>query len=158
MKTADIAKLVFSILLCQAAGIIGSVFTIESIPNWYAFLQKPWFTPPSWLFGPAWIALYMLMGIALFILWKKGIKTENSKASLSLFAIQLALNTAWPIIFFGLRMPALALVEIIFLWVAIASTIFLFWQPSKKAAILLVPCLCWVSFAALLNYAVWVLN
>jgi len=90
MKAKDIAKLIVSIAICQAAGIIGSVFTFESIPTWYASLQKPWFTPPGWLFGPVWITLYTLMGIALFLAWKKGFKTGDSKAALLFFAIQLA--------------------------------------------------------------------
>jgi benzodiazapine receptor len=153
----DFAKLLAAILLCQAAGFVGSLFTFASIPTWYASLNKPWFNPPNWLFGPAWITLYTLMGISLFIVWRKGLN-ESTRLPLIVFGLQLFLNALWSILFFGLQMPLLAFIEIIALWAAIAFTIYKFYPISRKAAWLLVPYLAWVSFAALLNYSIWALN
>ncbi|MBN2067012.1 MAG: tryptophan-rich sensory protein [Candidatus Diapherotrites archaeon] len=158
MKAGSIAKLAISILLCQAAGILGSVFTFQAIPNWYAALEKPWFTPPNWAFGPVWIALYTLMGIALFLVWQKGLETKKAKLAIGIFGVQLALNAIWSIIFFGMQMPFPAFIEILLLWIAIAATIVKFWPISRKAALLLIPYIVWVSIATALNYSVWVLN
>lgn len=158
MKPNTIAKLIVSILLCQLAGIIGSIFTAPNIPTWYASLEKPFFTPPSWLFAPAWITLFLLMGLSLFLVWNKGLQSKTSKIAVSIFFVQLALNILWSALFFGLQNPFLALIEIIILWIAILATIIAFAKISKKAAILLLPYILWVSFAALLNYSVWILN
>jgi translocator protein len=152
----DFFKLVVAIVLCQLAGIIGSVFTISSISSWYAELSKPFFSPPNWVFFPVWISLYLLMGISLYLVWKKGWK-ENKKA-LSFFGIQLFLNALWSPIFFGLKNPLLAFIEIIFLWLAILLTIIHFYKVSKPAAYLLIPYILWVSFAALLNFFIFLLN
>ena len=158
MNLRSFAKLVFAILVCQAAGFVGSLFTFSSIPTWYASLNKPWFNPPNWLFGPAWITLYTLMGISLYLVWSKGLQGKAAKIAISAFAIQLALNAVWSIIFFGLQMPLIAFIEIVFLWIAIAFTIRLFYPISKKAAYLLLPYIAWVSFATLLNLSIWLLN
>ena len=158
MLRKDFAGLFLSIIACEAAGILGSFFTISSIPTWYASLNKPWFNPPNWLFGPAWAILYALMGISLFLAWKKGIKSRQARPALTAFALQLFLNAAWSIIFFGLKMPLAAFAEILLLWLSIAAAIALFWRISRTSALLLVPYLAWVSFAALLNYSIWVLN
>lgn len=144
-------KLILSILICQAAGILGSLFTISSVDTWYSELAKPFFSPPNWVFGPAWITLYTLMGISLYILWEK-------KAKLKLFFAQLIFNAAWTPIFFGLRQPVPALVEIIILWFLILLTIIQAWKKSAWAAYLLLPYIAWVSFAILLNAAIVVLN
>jgi translocator protein len=157
-------KLIISIAVCQSAGIIGSFFTISAISTWYAGLTKPVFSPPSWVFAPAWTLLYTLMGIALFMLWLSWQKTEEAKEkkklkiALFFFGFQLFLNAIWSIIFFGLKNPFWALVEIIFLWLAILLTILFFWKISKIAALLLVPYILWVSFASFLNYSIWYLN
>ncbi|HLD58372.1 MAG TPA: TspO/MBR family protein [archaeon] len=151
-------KLIVSILLCEAAGIIGSVFTIPAISGWYAGLQKPFFVPPNWVFAPAWTILFLLMGLSLYLVWEKGFKEKKAKIAIVFFIIQLALNVLWSALFFGLKSPFLAFVGIIFLWVYIAITIFEFRRISKKAALLLLPYIAWVSFAALLNYFVWILN
>ena len=150
-------KLLVAIVVCQLAGIIGSIFTISSIPVWYAFLNKPFFNPPNWLFGPAWIVLYTLMGISLYLVWQKGLN-EKTKVPLAFFGVQLVLNTLWSIIFFGFQAPMLAFFEIILLWFAIVFTSYKFYPVSKKAAYLLIPYIVWVSFATLLNYSIWVLN
>ena len=151
------ARLFVAIVVCQLAGIIGSVFTVASIPTWYASLNKPFFNPPNWLFGPAWIVLYTLMGISLYLVLEKGLN-EKTKIPLAFFGVQLALNALWSILFFGLQLPMVAFFEIVLLWIAIAFTIYNFYPISKKAAYLLIPYICWVSFAALLNYSIWVLN
>ncbi|MFH1649871.1 MAG: TspO/MBR family protein [Candidatus Woesearchaeota archaeon] len=151
-------KLIASILICQLAGFIGSFFTITAINSWYSTLVKPSFNPPNWLFGPVWTLLYLLMGISLYLLWVKGFKTKQGKLALTFFVIQLVLNTLWSILFFGLQNPMIAFVEIIVLWVSILLTIVFVYRVSNASAYLLVPYVLWVSFAAVLNYAIYALN
>jgi translocator protein len=151
-------KLLASVLVCQFAGILGSVFTLSSIDNWYSLLEKPIFNPPSWVFFPVWTLLYTLMGIALYIVWEKGVHDRDVKIGLIFFGMQLILNTLWSFLFFGLRSPYYGLVEIVFLWLAIILTIVQFNKVSKIASYLLVPYILWVSFATLLNYYLWSLN
>lgn len=151
-------KLIASILICQAAGIIGSFFTISSIDSWYATLNKPSFNPPSWLFGPAWITLYFLIGIALYLVWNMERRDKIWKNAIAIFSVQLILNAAWSIIFFGMEQPLLAGFEIIILWVFILLTIIYFGKLNKTAAYLLVPYICWVTFASVLNWAIVTLN
>ena len=158
MKIENILKLAASIMLCLSAGVIGSVFTMDSIPTWYAALEKPFFSPPNWVFAPVWTTLFILMGISLYLVWKKGIKTEGVKIALILFAAQLVLNTLWSIIFFGMRSPIYAFVEIVMLWILILFTIITFYKISKTASYLLIPYILWVSFAAVLNFSIFVLN
>lgn len=151
-------KLVISILICQCAGIIGSLFTTRSIPTWYAFINKPAFTPPNWVFAPVWISLFTLMGIAAFLLWRKGLSTLGVKRALSIFFLQLTLNSLWSIVFFGGRSILGGLVVIVLLWLAILWTIKSFFTISKPAAVLLIPYIVWVSFALVLNVAFLILN
>ena len=158
MKTKKISKLIIAIIICQSAGIIGSLFTTQSISTWYDAIQKPTFTPPNWVFGPVWITLFTLMGISLYLVWEKGLRNKNVKSSLFVFFIQLVLNSLWSILFFGLQSPFYAFVEIIILWAAIAVTIIKFYKISRKAGLILVPYIMWVSVALMLNYYVWVLN
>jgi len=149
-------KLIVSVLICQAAGAIGSVFTTSSIATWFVNLNKPWFTPPNWLFGPVWITLYTLMGVSLYLVWNKGLK--NAKLPVSIFGLQLALNTIWSVIFFGLQNTFAALVEILFMWAAILATIITFYKIDKRAGVVLIPYIAWVTIATFLNYFVFVLN
>jgi len=158
MKIKNIPKLIVSVIICQSAGIVGSIFTSPSIQTWYTTLQKSSFTPPNWLFFPVWLTLYALMGISLYLVWNKGLKNKRVKNSLSLFGIQLILNTVWSFLFFGLRSPLLALIEIVILWIAIAVTILKFYRVSRKAALLLLPYIIWVSVALTLNFYIWILN
>lgn len=158
MKLNNFSKLVIAIVISELAGIIGSVFTTPSIPTWYAGLAKPALNPPAWVFGPVWTTLYFLMGIAAFLVWKKGLERKDVKIALSLFGGQLVLNTLWSIIFFGLHNPFWAFIEIIVLWLAILWTILAFYKISRPAACLLLPYILWVSFAGYLNYSIWVLN
>jgi benzodiazapine receptor len=158
MNPRDIVKLVVCILVCQAAGIIGSIFTVANIPTWYASLNKPFFTPPNWLFGPVWISLYTLMGISLFLIIRDGWKQEEKRRGLWFFDSQLVLNALWSVAFFGGRSPLLGTVVIIPLWVLILFTILEFRKINRTAAWLLVPYICWVTIATALNVGVWLLN
>lgn len=156
---AVIALAVF-ILICLGAGAIGGMVTASSIPTWYARLSKPSFGPPNWLFGPVWTALYIIMAVAAWLVWRKPAAAMPLPKSLYLvvFAIQLELNLLWSLLFFGLRSPAGAFADIIALWCAIVATTVLFWRVSAWAGALLIPYLAWVSFAGALNFAVWRLN
>lgn len=148
---------IISILIAQSAGLIGSIFTANSVNTWYTTINKPSFNPPSWIFGPVWITLYTLMGIAAFLIWNKKKSSQRTKA-LFVYGIQLVLNTLWSILFFGLQNPGMAFFEILFLLAFILATICFFFKQSKPAAYLLIPYLAWVSFAAILNYNIWILN
>ncbi len=158
MRSGDLFKLVISIAVAQAAGLIGALFTTPAIAGWYQTLTKPELAPPNWIFAPVWTGLYLLMGIAAFLIWREGLNKSNVKIALSLFVAQLALNTLWSIIFFGARSPGWALAEIAVLWCAILATTVAFWKISKVAGSLMIPYILWVSFAAYLNYSIFILN
>lgn len=158
MQKRVISKLIISLIVCQLAGFVGSLFTTPSIPTWYAKLTKPSFTPPNWVFSPVWITLFLLMGISLFLLWEKTLHYPGVRTAMVWFAVQLVLNMLWSVLFFGLKSPFLALVGIIVLWIAIFLTILKSFRVSKLAGVLLIPYLIWVSFAAGLNYSIWTLN
>ena len=153
----NIFKLIFSILVCQLAGFIGSMFTSSSIDVWYKAIQKPSFNPSNWIFAPVWTLLFLMMGISLyFVLIKR--KSNSTKNGLILFSIQLGLNVVWSVIFFGFRNIIFAFIEIIFLWIFIALTIYKFWFIDKRSSYLLFPYLFWVTFASILNFYIWRLN
>ncbi len=154
----EVLTAVTSVVICEAAGLVGSIATFPSIPTWYAGLQKPSFTPPNWLFGPVWTALYALMGVSAYFVWRKRASAGGVKTALSIFGAQLVLNVLWSVTFFGLRSLLGGLVLIVALWVAILLTIITFFRISKTAGVLLIPYILWVSFATALNYSVWVLN
>ncbi len=158
MKLNSFFKLITTIIISELAGIIGSIFTINAIPTWYATLAKPALNPPSWIFGPVWTTLYLLMGIAAFLVWKNGWDHKDVRKALSVFGLQLVLNAVWSIIFFGLHSPFWALIDIALMWLAIVWTMTLFYKISKPAMWLLVPYILWVSFASYLNYTIWILN
>lgn len=158
MKPKGAYKLLAAIVICQSAGVVGSLFTYSSIPTWYAELEKPFFSPPNWLFAPVWIALYTLMGIAAYIVWQKGTGKRNVRNAMYLFGAQLALNALWSILFFGMRSLLYSFVEIVLLWILIVATTIQFYNISKKAAMLMIPYILWVSFAALLNFSILMLN
>ena len=158
MRSKSILRVILCILLCLSAGWIGSLATRDAIPQWYAGLSKPAFSPPNWAFGVVWPILYVLMGIALAMVVSAGMNRRDIRIPVTVFGIQLALNVAWSLIFFGLHRIDWALVEIVVLWLAILVTEYLFFRVSKVAAALLVPYLLWVSFAILLNAGFWHLN
>ena len=149
-------KFLFSILICEGVGILGSFFTLPSIINWYATLNKPFFNPPDWIFGPVWTILYFLMGVSLFIIWEKG--ADKAKNAILFFSIQLALNFLWSVLFFYSHQPLAAFLEIIILWVFILLTILSFGKISKNAGLILIPYILWVSFAGVLNLFIVLLN
>ncbi len=151
-------KLVISILVTFSAAGIGSFFTTPNIPTWYASLNKPFFSPPNWLFGPVWSFLYLLMGISLFLIWVNDVPAIQKRKAVILYFIQLTLNTLWSVIFFGMRLPSLALVEILILETTIILTALQFRKISVKAARLLIPYILWVAFATMLNLSIVVLN
>jgi translocator protein len=154
----SIYKLVISILVPLLVGGTSSFFTIDAIKGWYTTLNKPFFTPPNWLFGPAWTTLYILMGISFYMIWNNVESNKYRNKAYLFFAIQLILNFFWSIIFFYFQNPLAGLIEIILMLFAIIMSIFYFSKISKIAAWLLVPYVCWVSFATALNLAIWHLN
>jgi benzodiazapine receptor len=158
MNIRDIWKLAVSIVACLAAGAIGSIFTRSAILTWYAALEKPTFSPPNWLFAPVWTLLYILMGIAAFLVWRKGLGNRQVRSALIVFLIQLILNTLWSVVFFGLESPLFGLVIISVLWVVILVTVIQFFKISRAASMLLWPYFLWVTFAAVLNSSIWLLN
>ncbi|MBW6518876.1 MAG: tryptophan-rich sensory protein [ANME-2 cluster archaeon] len=158
MKVENIIKLIFSISICQFAGVLGSKFTSPSIPGWYASLQKPYFSPPNWIFAPVWILLFTLMGISLYLVLRENFNDNTVKIGMVIFTFQLLLNISWSFLFFNLQNILFAFFEIIFLWIAISLTIYQFWKINKKSSYLLVPYLLWVTFAAILNFSIWRIN
>lgn len=140
---------------CFAVAATGALVTVPAVAGWYQGITKPWFNPPAWVFGPVWTVLYALMGWAAFLAWRRrGLFSRQ----LALFGAQLLLNGLWSPVFFGLGRPGAALIVLAALWVAIALTLVAFWQTERRAGVLLIPYLAWVSFAAVLNAAIWRLN
>ena len=158
MKNKNWIALIGFIVLSQLAGGIGALFTTSAIPTWYAGITKPVFSPPNWVFGPVWTTLYLLMGISAFLVWQYGIKKKDVRTALTVFCVQLVLNSLWSIIFFGYQNPGAAFIEIILLWLSIFATMALFYKISKPASYLLLPYIAWVSFAGFLNYSIYSLN
>ncbi len=136
MLIKDIPRFIISILICQLAGFIGSFFTINSVSTWYLTLNKSYFTPPSWIFSPVWITLFLLMGISFYLIWTN--KSKDKKTALNFFLIQLSLNILWSILFFGAKSISLALIDIIILWIFIIITMMKFYRISKTAFYLLI--------------------
>lgn len=151
-------KLVVAIALPLVVGGLSGSATAGGVSTWYPTLVKPPFNPPAWVFGPVWTLLYIMMGVAAFLVWRQGMAVEGVRLALAVFVIQLALNGLWSILFFGLQAPGWALVEIILLWLAIVATLVLFWRMVPAAGLLLFPYLAWVSFATVLNASLWWLN
>jgi len=139
-------------------GLISGMATSRGVRDWYPTLVKPPFNPPSWVFAPVWTLLYLMMGGAAFLVWQRGLESPGVRLALGLFLFQLLLNGLWSILFFGMRAPGLAMVDVVLLWMAIAGAMVSFWQVSPVAGLLLAPYQAWVTFAAVLNGAIWVLN
>jgi translocator protein len=157
VKSNDIVKLIICCSVPLAIGFTGSFFTNSSL-DWYQTLAKPVFTPPSWVFAPVWTALYLLMGIAAFLVWRKGLTSAAGKTAIAAFILQLVFNALWVPIFFGAKQPLFAFMDIVVLWLAVITTIVSFKRVSKPAAILLIPYMAWVSFATVLNAGIYMLN
>lgn len=141
-----------------AAAAIGSVGTSSSVSTWYQTIRKPVFTPPGWVFGPVWTALYVMMAAAAWVVWSKCGFAPTGRMPLALFGVQLVLNACWSLLFFGLQNPGLALVEIVVLWSAVLGTTILFWRVAPTAGWLMAPYLLWGSFACVLNASIWWMN
>lgn len=154
----NLLKLIVSVGICFFVAFLGSTVTTTAISTWYTSLNKPFFNPPNWIFGPVWTILYLLMGIALYLVWNKGLKSKKAKQAVKIFIIQLALNLFWSIVFFGFHSPLLAFMVIIALWISIFAAIKYFYKISELSAYLLVPYIVWVSFAAFLNLFIVLLN
>ncbi|OGZ78235.1 MAG: hypothetical protein A2358_04185 [Candidatus Staskawiczbacteria bacterium RIFOXYB1_FULL_37_44] len=177
-------KFLVSIIICEAAGAVGSIFTAPEIKEWYATLAKPAINPPNWIFGPVWTTLFILMGISLYLVWSKNFKVVPASAKamawrgnpwnkysqkfysgswqkanvIIIFSLQLFLNILWSVIFFGFHQTGIAFFELLMLWFAILYVIVNFYRISKPSAYLLIPYLLWVSFAGFLNLSIWLLN
>ena len=157
-KAKDAAKLIVSLAICQIAGFLGSLLTTPSISTWYTGLKKPFFTPPNWVFAPVWLTLFVLMGIAAFLVWRTGLENPQPRRALMLFSVQLALNISWSGVFFALRSPLAGLVVIAILWITILMTILSFLKVSRPAGLLLLPYIVWVSAATALNASIVIMN
>ena len=157
MNKSQIFKLIASIILPLALGAIAGMFTSQSVPEWYATLNRPSFNPPNWIFGPVWTTLYMLMGISLFLIWKQDASKERNLAIL-VFLLQLLLNFGWSFIFFYFNMIGFALIEIILLWISIVIMLVLFYKIKPMASYINIPYLLWVTFATVLNGSYYFLN
>lgn len=151
-------RISIAVSICLLIGFLGSIATQTSIDIWYVKLNKPWFTPPNWLFAPVWTILYIMIGIAAGIVWSKGLYHKWVKIALYHFGFQLLLNAAWSIFFFGMRNPLIALLDITALFVLLLFTIKWFKVVNKTAAFLLIPYLIWVAYATVLNFSIWRLN
>jgi benzodiazapine receptor len=156
-RVESLIGLVIAVVLCFAAAGIGSLLTTPSIEGWYAALRKPAWTPPNWVFGPVWSLLYLMMAVAVWLVWNRA-GFAGAKVALSLFAVQLILNVAWSGLFFALQRPALAFLDLLLLWVAILATVIAFFPVSAVAGCLLLPYLLWVAYAGSLNLAIMLLN
>lgn len=157
MSSKNIIKFCISLILPLSVGAVAGIFTAQAIPNWYASLNRPSFNPPNEIFGPVWTALYTLMGISLFIVWKNP-ADKKRKMAMILFFIQLSLNFGWSFLFFYFKELGLALIEIIFMWVALLFMIISFYKVKPLAAYTNIPYILWVSFATVLNAAYYILN
>lgn len=158
MSKINIKKLAVALALPLAVGFTGSIFTRNAIDSgWYDSLYQPSFTPPRWVFGPVWTVLYILMGIALYIVWNQFPRKRRENA-LGIFALQLLLNFLWSLFFFYFNDIEIALLDIAALWISIVMMIWMFYRVKPLAGWLIIPYLLWVSFAAALNIAYWVLN
>ncbi len=149
--------LVLFLAICLATAGLGTAWTNLSVADWYAAIKKPSWTPPNWVFGPVWTTLYIGMAVAAWLVWRRN-GLADAWLALLVFGVQLSLNAVWSLLFFGMRNPGIAFVDVVLLWFAVAGTIVTFGRISSLAAILLVPYLAWVSFAAALNWSIWRMN
>jgi len=150
----QIPALVGWVLICFAAASLGGLF----MPGeWYASLKKPTWNPPAWIFGPVWTALYTIMAVTAWLVWKRG-GLATQRGALLFFLVQLLFNALWSPLFFGLHLPGLAFVDLLLLWLALLATVAAFWKTRRLAGAMLLPYLAWVTFAGALNFAIWRLN
>ena len=146
------------IAICLLTGALGGWVTSQSVVEWYPTLTKPAWNPPAWVFAPVWTTLYVLMGVAAWLVWRKAPRGSGLRLALGLFFLQLALNCLWSFLFFGARSPGWALVDIMALLAALAATTWAFFNHTRLAGALMLPYLAWAGFAAFLNFTIWQLN
>jgi translocator protein len=158
MQLNKTQKILISVVTCLGIGFLSGQITKGAIKDWYPMITKPFFNPPNWVFAPVWTLLFVMMGISVALVWNKIEENSLVKTALKYFVIQLVLNFLWSILFFGLHNTGLALIEIILLWLMIYETYKQFLKIDKLAAKLLIPYLCWVGFATILNASIWFLN
>jgi tryptophan-rich sensory protein len=158
MNARSLLALIVALAIPLLVGGIGGAATARAIPTWYQQLEKPAWNPPDWVFGPVWTVLYLLMGIAAWLVWRMGWDVPRVQIALGVFAVQLIFNLLWSLIFFGWQRPGLALLEIILLWVLVGITTLRFFSLTPLAGFLLAPYWLWTSFAGVLNAAIWWLN
>lgn len=158
MQRHAIIRITLAALGTLVLGSLSGIATVDAITGWYASLQKPSFNPPNWIFGPVWTVLYLMMGVAAGLVWSSAADPAIKRSALRIYLLQLALNMAWSLLFFGLKAPLLALLEIIVLWLTILLCIRSFRAVKAAAAYLMVPYLLWVTFASVLNAAIVLLN
>lgn len=154
----NIPSLIVCVLICLSVGGLAGFATQSSVTTWFPTLNKPFFNPPSWLFGPVWATLYTMMGVALWFVWNAPETHPQRKNGIIIFAVQLIFNFLWSFLFFGMRNPLFALFDIVFMLITITLTIIIFRKINTKTTPLLVPYLAWVSFAIALNVSIWWLN
>ena len=157
-KLSEIPKLIVALLIPLIVGFLGSIATTSQIPTWYATLVKPLWAPPNWVFAPVWTTLFILMGLALYLVWRQGLERKDVKFAILIFGVQLVLNLLWSVVFFSFHAILGAFIVILILWIAIFANIIAFYVISKPAGILLVPYIIWVSIASYLNYTIYLLN
>lgn len=153
----NILKFILSLVICFGAASIGAYFTLPAVKTWYPQLIKPWFAPPDFIFGPVWTLLYFLMAISFYLVWTSE-KDKNYPKAIKSFIVQLVLNILWSIVFFGFHSILGGLIVIILLWLAIIMMIKNFYPVSPLASLLQIPYLLWVTFATILNFAIYTLN
>jgi len=154
----NLGVLALFVLLPLAVGFASGMSTVEGVRTWYQEIAKPAWTPPDGVFGPVWTALYISMGIAAYLAWRRGPAGPSRRRALTLFVLQLVLNGLWSVLFFGLRSPGLAFAEILVLLALIALTVRAFYARARPAGWLMTPYLAWVAFAAVLNFTIWRMN
>ncbi len=154
----NLLALFVAVAVPLTAGGLGSISTAQAIPTWYQRIKKPSWNPPSWLFGPVWTALYTMMGVAAWLVWRSGWDRPQVKTAEGLFVAQLAANAVWTPIFFGRRAFGLALADLVVLWNLILATAVQFYRIRPLAGLLMLPYLLWVSYASTLNAGIWWLN
>jgi benzodiazapine receptor len=157
-RLKEVPMLIGSILIPLVVGYLGAIVTLSQISTWYSTLSKPWWSPPNWLFGPIWTTLYILMGIALFLVWREGLHRRDVRFAILIFSIQLVLSLLWSVVFFSFHALFGSFIIVMLLWLAILANIIAFLIISKWAGLLLVPYIVWVSIASYLNYSVYLLN
>lgn len=154
-----VLPVVIGVLICLAAGLLGSLVTMPAVESaWFIQLNKPFFQPPNWLFAPVWTILYILMGAAAGIIYTTSRKTAAGKTALLLFAVQLVFNVIWSFLFFGSHMLLLASVDIVLLWAVLLATIVNFWKINRASAVMLIPYILWVTFASVLTITLFLMN